>query len=405
MWWGTNKKATKGRVFAPLVAERHFGLAHGMGRSGNLVGPQPKAAGSSLLIKLTNLFATQMIRAAGHTDLGEEVVVIPMATGMTIFLCLTTLKRERPDARCVIWCRCDQNSAPKAVALAGLHLVVVEMALQGEELCTDMEAIRKAVESSGGPRNVCCILSTTSCFAPRACDDIEAIARLCKEADIPHLINHAYGVQCARSTKLIARAVRVGRVDAFVSSTDKNFMVPVGGAIIGGRLSSLAGVEYAGRAASTPVVDVLITALTMGMDGWKALLQRREALFDQVRDRLAAGPVDGLRLLRTPGNRISMALAFTVLEDDHKGFGSMLFTRGITGHRVCTQSSDQSTTAAGGATFINWGQHCNEYAPCKAYVTVAVAMGVEMEDVDKFIVTANKVMKELTNKTRDKKKE
>ena len=33
---------------------------------------------------------------------------------------------------------------------------------------------------------------------------------------------------------LCFKAARVGRVDAFVQSADKNFMVPVGGAIIAG---------------------------------------------------------------------------------------------------------------------------------------------------------------------------
>ena len=32
----------------------------------------------------------------------------------------------------------------------------------------------------------------------------------------------------------ILQASRVGRVDAFVQSTDKNYMVPVGGAVIAG---------------------------------------------------------------------------------------------------------------------------------------------------------------------------
>ncbi len=144
-----------------------------------------------------------------------------------------------------------------------------------------MDAVRRAVAERGA-QSVCCVLTTTSCFAPRAADDVEAVARLCKEADVPHLINHAYGLQCARSTKLIARAGRVGRVDAFVSSTDKNFMVPVGGAVIGGRLGALAGAEYAGRASSGPVLDLFVTALSMGVAGWTALLARREALFDEV---------------------------------------------------------------------------------------------------------------------------
>ena len=32
----------------------------------------------------------------------------------------------------------------------------------------------------------------------------------------------------------LLQASRVGRVDAFVQSTDKNYMVPVGGAVIAG---------------------------------------------------------------------------------------------------------------------------------------------------------------------------
>ena len=31
---------------------------------------------------------------------------------------------------------------------------------------------------------------------------------------------------------IINEAIRTGRVDAFVQSTDKNFMVPVGGAVV-----------------------------------------------------------------------------------------------------------------------------------------------------------------------------
>ena len=30
------------------------------------------------------------------------------------------------------------------------------------------------------------------------------------------------------------QAARIGRVDAFIQSTDKNFMVPVGGAVVAG---------------------------------------------------------------------------------------------------------------------------------------------------------------------------
>ena len=35
-----------------------------------------------------------------------------------------------------------------------------------------------------------------------------------------------------RARSLVETACRVGRVDAFVQSTDKNFLVPVGGAVV-----------------------------------------------------------------------------------------------------------------------------------------------------------------------------
>ncbi len=35
----------EGRLACPLVARRHYGLAHGIGRSGDIAAGQPKAAG------------------------------------------------------------------------------------------------------------------------------------------------------------------------------------------------------------------------------------------------------------------------------------------------------------------------------------------------------------------------
>lgn len=45
---------------------------------------------------------------------------------------------------------------------------------------------------------------------------MDEIAKLCKAYGVGHLINNAYGLQCAYITKLINRAVVVGRVDAGV---------------------------------------------------------------------------------------------------------------------------------------------------------------------------------------------
>ena len=101
-----------------------------------------------------------------------------------------------------------------------------------------------------------------SCFAPRLPDDVPSLARLCGAMDIPHVVNNAYGLQCSTCCHLINEGMlgtnqRTGkhkrkgkrrgkknteaedkgklmtyRVDAVVQSMDKNFMVPVGGAVI-----------------------------------------------------------------------------------------------------------------------------------------------------------------------------
>ena len=88
-------------------------------------------------------------------------------------------------------------------------------------------------------------------------------------AGIGHVINNAYGVQSAALCKAISAAGRRGRLDAFVQSTDKNFMVPVGGAIIAAPSSRPGLVEavskaYPGRAGMAPLLDLLITLLHWG---------------------------------------------------------------------------------------------------------------------------------------------
>ena len=88
------------RVASVLVARRHWGLAHGIGRSGDIAAEQPKAAGSSLLAKLTHLLAADALELAGMKEVGSALVV-PLATGMAITSALLALRGMRPPtARC-----------------------------------------------------------------------------------------------------------------------------------------------------------------------------------------------------------------------------------------------------------------------------------------------------------------
>ena len=71
-----------------------------------------------------------------------------------------------------------------------------------------------------------------------------------------------------------------------------------------------------GRASGTVGLDVLITLLSLGVKGWKELLEQRKAHFSTLRARLEEVAVKhGERVLHTPKNNISIG----------KDFGYILF--------------------------------------------------------------------------------
>ncbi|EUB58307.1 tRNA guanosine-2'-O-methyltransferase TRM11 [Echinococcus granulosus] len=108
----------EGRILLNLVRRRHFGLAHGIGRSGDITAIQPKASGSSLINRLSNALLLDWLRRSGAPST-EACLLVPMATGMTLTLCLLTLKRRRgPQAKYVIWPRIDQKSCLKCITAA-----------------------------------------------------------------------------------------------------------------------------------------------------------------------------------------------------------------------------------------------------------------------------------------------
>lgn len=201
----------EGKIYSRIVAKRHYFFSHGIGRSGDISEVQPKAAGSSLLYKLVNKMITHALQIAGIYSVRYSLV-LPMATGMSIALCLTSIKLSRPDKKYVIWSRIDQKSCFKAILLVGFIPIVVEQIWNGQELTTDVSEIRRLLCLHR--EEVVCVISTTSCFAPRQPDTVDSISLLCSEYDVHHIVNNAYGVQCGVICKLIERAITIGRVDA-----------------------------------------------------------------------------------------------------------------------------------------------------------------------------------------------
>jgi O-phospho-L-seryl-tRNASec:L-selenocysteinyl-tRNA synthase len=250
-WCGVGER--EGRVYSSLVAHRHYGLAHGMyvsafqivfliyfhqilccvakrGRSGDIMEPQPKAVGSSVLVRLTLLLVLDIIRrGSGLNSPGPAAygILLPMCTGMSMALVLSSIRDpKQPEKNLVLWSRIDQKTCFKAIQSAGLECMVVPTVQQGDQVETDMVALEAALSQHHG--RVLAVITTASCFAPRVPDHIDQVAQLCAKENVFHMINNAYGLQCDMTSKRMNRACVVGRVDAIVCSTDKNFLVPVG---------------------------------------------------------------------------------------------------------------------------------------------------------------------------------
>ncbi|XP_001624438.2 O-phosphoseryl-tRNA(Sec) selenium transferase [Nematostella vectensis] len=395
----------EGRVVSSLVLRRHFRLSHGIGRSGDIAAIQPKAAGSSLLMRLTNCMALDVIRMTGVKS-AAACLLLPLATGMSLVMVFLTLRQVRPSAKYVIWPRIDQKSCFKCILTAGFEPVVIENVLEGDELRTDIPAIKRKIEELGAD-NILCVMTTSSCFAPRVPDRLEEVARLCKDKAVPHVINNAYGVQSSKCMHLIQQAARVGRVDAFVQSSDKNFMVPVGGAIVAGfdaKFIDDISKTYPGRASATPSIDLFITLLSLGSKGYERLLKQRKEVYSYLSEGLShIATTHGESLLITKHNPISLAISLDHVaarslsqapdSSDSTLLGSMLFTRRVSGARVVAPGSSKDI---GGHVFTGWGAHVNRYR-CP-YITAAAAIGMTMEDVDIFLSKLDKCLGKFSAK-------
>ena len=65
-------------------------MGHGIGRSGDIMANQPKAAGSSLLLQLTRFLTVSVLKELNY-EFVKDVLLLPMATGMALTLSFLTL--------------------------------------------------------------------------------------------------------------------------------------------------------------------------------------------------------------------------------------------------------------------------------------------------------------------------
>ena len=394
---------TDARIQSQIVAQRHFYLRHGIGKAGDITEVHPKAAGSSLLAKLANSFAIDVMKMQGVKS-ATACILIPTDMGMALVLTLLTLKQKRPKARYVVWPRNDQKSCFIPILTAGMEPVIIENVIEGDSLFSDVSIIKTVVKNLG-PESILCVLSSTSCFAPRIPDKLQDIACICEQNDIPHIINNTYGVQSLKCMNLIEKAAEMGRVDAVLQSTEKNFLVPVGGTIITGFQQDLVqyvGKMYPGRASSSPIIDFVITMLSLGDSGYNDLLKRRKEVYYDLKKGLEEiGRKYGERCLENLDNDLSLALTLkqSVIKKDGgrrsvSEFGSYIFKGFLPTARVV---SPHKCKTMGKYTFQGWGMHHTNFP--FSYLTISLTVGVTKADVDRFLKKLERAFEIFTEET------
>ncbi|MGY5856169.1 MAG: O-phosphoseryl-tRNA(Sec) selenium transferase [Candidatus Thorarchaeota archaeon] len=349
------------RLASPFIGRLSAGFNHGVGRSGQLTAPQPKAPGASLMQQVANNVALDAIRKLGLSNM-KSGVVTPLSTGMSISLILSALRREHGIKR-VLFPRIDHTSPLRAIALSGLETIDVPTIIEGDAVQVDLGVLEKHIKTT----EASAILATTTFFPPRESDPVKDIAKLCTEHDVPLVINNAYGVQSERTMSEIRSAADAGRVDAVVQSSDKNFLSPVGASIIvspSKEFIEQVTDTYAGRASAAPVVQTFAALLALGLNNYKDLqsqqLENKELLqakLSKLADKL------GQRVLSV-WNPVACAITMDGL--DVKEIGARLYNARVTGPRAVEKGE--------------YGSSSDNYP--HSYIVMNAAIGASKNDVE-----------------------
>ena len=74
---------------------------------------------------------------------------MPLCTGMSLSLCMTSFRKQRPNAKYVVWSRIDQKSCFKSIYHAGFEPIIVDLVREGDALVTDVQSIARILEERG----------------------------------------------------------------------------------------------------------------------------------------------------------------------------------------------------------------------------------------------------------------
>ncbi|MFW9899826.1 MAG: O-phosphoseryl-tRNA(Sec) selenium transferase [Candidatus Thorarchaeota archaeon] len=358
------------RIASKLHLKTSAGFCHGVGRSGFLTAPQPKAPGGSIMYELSNYLARNILRNTGLPNI-KDAIVVPLCTGMSLSLSLGALKPNLTKnnlkfKRTVLVPQIDHKSLLKSIDFMGFNAKIIPGQIFGDAVKIPIDDIKNSFDD-----DCFAIISVTSFFPPREHDNIKEISKFAKENDLVHIVINAYGVQSPEWMKLIRAAIDAGRVDVIIQSTDKNFLTPVGGAVIASPLKeniTKISQTYAGRASATPVVNFLISMLSIGINGYQKLIteqqQNRQILEQKLRE---IGEKINERILDIY-NPVAVALSLQNLKQEQLyALGGALYNLRVTGPRVYNPKENA------------FGTCCNYYPT--PYIVMNAAIGALEKDI------------------------
>jgi len=358
------------RIASKLHLKTSAGFCHGVGRSGFLTAPQPKAPGASIMYEISNYLARSILRDNGLPNI-KGAIVVPLCTGMSLSLALSAFKLVQRDnhlsaKKAILVPQIDHKSLLKSIDFIGLKAKIVPGKIFGDAVRIPIEDIKTYLDDD-------CfgIISLTSFFPPREHDNIKEISKFAQDNNLIHIIINAYGVQSPEWMKLIRSAIDAGRVDAIIQSTDKNFLTPVGGAVIASPLKeniTKISQTYAGRASATPVVNFLISMLSLGISGYQKLIEEQqknrkvlEAKLREIAKKLDERILDIF-------NPVAVALSLKNLKEKHLyALGGALYNLRVTGPRVYNPRESE------------FGTCCNNYPT--PYIVMNAAIGATEKDI------------------------
>jgi len=279
---------------------------------------------------------------------------------MTLALALCAA-RNLTKGREVVYPQIDHKTPLKAIHLAGLQERIIEGEVYGDGVNVPPEKIQKAVNE-----NTAAILSTTTFFPPREPDKIKDIAKIAEEKKVPHIINNAYGVQSREIMKLVRGAIDAGRVDAIIQSTDKNFLAPVGGAIVASpdeEFLNEVSRTYAGRATAAPIAQFLAAILSVGLEGYEKLRTQQEENRKFLESSLKTVAERHSQRILNVYNPISVAM--TLEGRNAKKIGKALYTARVNGARALEKN--------------DFGVCCPQYI--SSYINFDAGIGLQKKEI------------------------